>query len=143
LAKETYKQHDNDAKSVRMWVKDNADKIFYFQETSHEPTGKLSTQNIPFTISIEMPWQKEMMLTHGHEKGVAIDATFGTNENKVHPLTFMSNLVELDHLLFKFSVPRYVIVQLWNIHIELGSICNHNKHFGAQLQFPLYVHDGI
>ncbi len=58
------------------------------------------------------------MLTHGHEKGVAIDATFGTNENKVRPLNFMSILVELDYLLFKFSVPKYVIVQLRNIHIE-------------------------
>jgi hypothetical protein len=89
LAKKTYKQHDNDSKNVRMWVKDN-----------------------------QMPWQKETMLTHGHEKEVVIHATFGTNENKVHPLNFMSILVELDYFLFKFNVPRYVIVQLWNIHIE-------------------------
>jgi hypothetical protein len=62
------------------------------------------------------------MLTHGHEKGVAIDATFGTNENKVHPLSFMSILVELDYFLFKFNVPRCVIVQLWNIDIEFKLI---------------------
>jgi hypothetical protein len=62
------------------------------------------------------------MLTHGHEKGVAIDPTFGTNENKVHPLRFMSILVELDYLFFKFNVPRYAIVQLWNIHIEFKFI---------------------
>jgi hypothetical protein len=35
LAKETYKQHDNDAKNVKMWVKDNVDNVFYFQKTSH------------------------------------------------------------------------------------------------------------
>jgi hypothetical protein len=43
LAKKTYKQHDNDSKNVRMWVKDNVDNIFYFQKTSHEPIGGLST----------------------------------------------------------------------------------------------------
>ncbi len=53
--KETYKQHDNDANNVRMWVKDNVDNVFYFQKTSHEPIGGLSTQNIPFTIGIQMP----------------------------------------------------------------------------------------
>jgi hypothetical protein len=52
------------------------------------------------------------MLTHGHEKGVTIDATFGTDENKIHPMSFMSILVELNYLLFKFNVPRHVIVQL-------------------------------
>jgi hypothetical protein len=59
------------------------------------------------------------MLTHGHEKGIAIDATFETKENKVHPLNFMSILVKLDYLLFKFNVPRCVIVQLWNIEFML------------------------
>jgi hypothetical protein len=59
------------------------------------------------------------MLTHGHEKGIAIDGIFETNENKVHPLNFMSILIELDYLLFKFNVPRCVIVQLWNIEFTL------------------------
>jgi len=30
LAKETYKQHDNAANNVKMWVKDNVDNVFYF-----------------------------------------------------------------------------------------------------------------
>jgi hypothetical protein len=58
------------------------------------------------------------MLTHGHEKGVVIDATFGINENKVHPLSFMPILVEFDYFFFKFNVHRCVIVQLWNIHMN-------------------------
>ncbi len=63
-----------------------------------------------------------MMLSDGHEKEIVIDAIFGTNENKVHPLSFMPILVELDYLLFKFNIPRCVIVSLWNIHIEFRLI---------------------
>jgi hypothetical protein len=76
-----------------MWVQDNVDNIFYFQETNHEPTRRLLTQNMSFTIGIQTLWPKEMMLTHGHEKGVVIDATFGTDEIKIHPMSFMLILV--------------------------------------------------
>jgi hypothetical protein len=64
LAKETYKPHDNDANNIKMWVKDNVDNVFYFQKTSHEPIRGLSAQNIPFTIGIQTPWKKEMMLLY-------------------------------------------------------------------------------
>jgi len=63
-----------------------------------------------------------MMLTHEHEKGVANNATFGNNQNKVHPMSFISIFVELNYLLFKFNVVPYVIVQLLNIHIEFRLI---------------------
>ncbi len=45
--------------------------------------GGFIGQNIPFTLDIQTPWQREMMIEHGHQRGVAIDATFGTNEKKV------------------------------------------------------------
>jgi hypothetical protein len=38
---------------------------------------------MPFTIGIQTEWQKQMMLRHGHENGIFIDATFGTNDKKV------------------------------------------------------------
>jgi hypothetical protein len=38
---------------------------------------------MPFTIGIQTKWQKEMMLHHGHESGVSIDAMLKTNEKKV------------------------------------------------------------
>jgi hypothetical protein len=31
-------------------------------------------------IGIQTEWQRDMMLQQGHESGVSIDATFGTNE---------------------------------------------------------------
>ncbi len=31
-------------------------------------------------MGIQTPWQEEMMIEHGHQGGVAVGATFGTNE---------------------------------------------------------------
>ena len=45
--------------------------------------GELTGENMPFTIGIQTPWQKKMMLKHGHRSGILVDATFGTNEKKV------------------------------------------------------------
>jgi hypothetical protein len=38
---------------------------------------------MPFTIGIQIKWQMEMMLRHGHQSGVSIYITFGTNDKKV------------------------------------------------------------
>jgi hypothetical protein len=98
------------------------DNVFYFKE--NKPWTYKRNVNPKHAIHY---WYSDA-LVKGNDvntwtwKGVAIDATFGTNENKVHPLNFMSILVELDYLLFKFNVPRCVIVQLWNIRIEFGLI---------------------
>jgi hypothetical protein len=52
LAKETYKKHENDAKSVRMWVQENQNVLFYYRESGSEVGGELLRSNIPFTIEI-------------------------------------------------------------------------------------------
>ncbi len=57
--------------------------MFYYQEIEGDVDGGFIGQNIPFTLDIQTPWQREMMIEHGHQRGVAIDATFGTNEKKV------------------------------------------------------------
>ncbi len=45
--------------------------------------GGLTKQNMPFTLGAQTPWQRDMMIEHGHQRGVAIDATFATNEKMV------------------------------------------------------------
>jgi len=45
--------------------------------------GGLIGQNMPFILGIQTPWQREMIIEHWHQGGVAIDATFQTNEKKV------------------------------------------------------------
>lgn len=92
LAQETYMLHKNDAQSVRMWVERNPDKVFYYTESNKQKPvpvpGELTGANMPFTIGIQTDWQRKMMLQHGHNGGISIDATFGTNERKV---TFQSD----------------------------------------------------
>ena len=87
LAQEAYMLHKNDAKSVRMWVQRNSDMVFYYTESNKEKPepvrGELTGENMPFTIGIQTPWQREMMLKHGDKGGILVDATFGTNEKKV------------------------------------------------------------
>lgn len=56
IAKETYKKHETNAKSVRMWVRENPNIFFYYQETGTEVSRKLSRSNISFTIGIQTPW---------------------------------------------------------------------------------------
>ena len=90
LAQESYMLDKNDAQSVRMWVQRNSDKVFYYTESKKEKPipvpGELTGENMPFTIGIQTPWQKKMMLQHGHQSGISVDATFGTNEKKVRSI---------------------------------------------------------
>ncbi len=65
-----------------MWVQQNTNLVFYYQETMVEVDGGLIRQNMPFILGIQTPWQREMMIEHGHQRGVAIDATLGTNEKR-------------------------------------------------------------
>jgi len=66
-----------------MWIQQNTNLVFYYQAIKVEVDGGFTGQNKPCIMSIQTPWQREMMIEHGHQGGVAIDATFGTNEKKV------------------------------------------------------------
>jgi len=87
LASETYMLHPNDAQRVRMWVQKNPEKTFYYSETNLavpvQVQGQLNGDNMPFTIGIQTPWQRQKMAKHGNGGAVSIDATFGTNDKKV------------------------------------------------------------
>jgi hypothetical protein len=86
LRKNIYKKYPNDAKSVRLWVQANPDQVFFYQEFGDMKTallGELNGENMPFVIGIQNQFQFEMMLEHGHESAVSLDATFGTNQPKV------------------------------------------------------------
>ncbi len=49
-----------------------------------------------FTFDIQRPWQREMIIQHGHQRGVAIDATFGTNEKHVIHYVLIHNTCTCD-----------------------------------------------
>jgi hypothetical protein len=50
-----------------VWVQQNINSMFYYQEIGVDVDGGLTRHNMPFTLVIETPWQKEMMIEHGHQ----------------------------------------------------------------------------
>jgi hypothetical protein len=83
LAQETYELHKKNATSICMWFKKNTNSMFYYQKVGVEMDGGLIGQNMPFILGIQTPWQREMIIEHWHQGGVAIDANFQTNEKNV------------------------------------------------------------
>ena len=82
--KVAYCLHQNDALSVHMWMETNKDSVFYYTKTGKLERGALHANNVPFTLGMQTPWQKEMMLQCGHRSIIAIEsATFGTSAKKV------------------------------------------------------------
>jgi hypothetical protein len=44
---------------------------------------KMNGENMLFVIGIQNQFQFQMMLEHGHESAILLDATFGTNQLKI------------------------------------------------------------
>ncbi len=65
-----------------VWVQQTINSMFYYQETRVEVDGGFIKQNMTFIMGIQTPWRRELMIEHGHQGGVATDATFGTNEKR-------------------------------------------------------------
>lgn len=82
-AQQMYKKHENDAESVRMWVRENPEMVFYYQDPGTRVEGVLNSENVPFVIGIQTPFQQRMMLQYGQNNIIAIDGTFATNNKKV------------------------------------------------------------
>jgi hypothetical protein len=66
-----------------MWIREDLNVLFYYQESGLEVGGKLTVIDILFILKIQSPQQSTMMQQNGHYNAVTIDATFGTNENEV------------------------------------------------------------
>ena len=82
LTMETYMKNSNDIKVVHTWVEVNPKSVFYYKETMKDNVpGELNGKNMP--LQLVSKWQRKKMLKHGHRRGIAMDATFETNHNKV------------------------------------------------------------
>lgn len=80
LAKELWEKHPSDAMSVRLWTDENPDSWFHYREYGtvelNEPPPP---EDDPFCLAIQIEWQLEMMIRHGHGRALSMDATFSTN----------------------------------------------------------------
>jgi hypothetical protein len=74
-----YKHHRDIATRVKLWVYANPKIIFSFQQ---EP---LNSKSFGFKLifDIQTLYQKKLIVDLGHEKVVACDTTFETNDTKV------------------------------------------------------------
>lgn len=88
-AQALYKKHANDAESVRMWVRENPEMVFYHQDEGTKVQGAIKPDNVPFVIGLQTPFQLGMMLKYGHASIIAMDGTFSTNERKVRSSPYL------------------------------------------------------
>ncbi len=74
-----YKCHRDLATSIKLWGDANLDKVFWFQQ---EIIASTSTK-LKFSIEIQVPSQRKLMVNLDHQKAIACDAKFETNDKKV------------------------------------------------------------
>jgi hypothetical protein len=105
LRKNIYEKHPNDAESVHLWIQANPQQVFFYQEFGDLKTPlpkELNGENMSFVIGIQNQFHFQMMLEHGHESTVSLDATFGTNQPKVRSPTCLEfpSLLTCSHSAF-------------------------------------------
>ena len=83
--KSLYQKYKNNVESVQLWIQRNLEQVFFYQEEKGRGLmkGPLTGTNMSFVIEIQNDFQFKMMIAHGHSSATSLDATFGTNENKV------------------------------------------------------------
>ena len=85
----TYKFHKNDAESVRLWVQRNQDSVFFYEQQNE-------AEGTAFSLGLQSSWQLDMLVKHGHQSIICMDATHGTNQWKVRAnQNLRLNLVQL------------------------------------------------
>ena len=80
IKKELYELANEDAQSIRLWVKTNPERVLLYQEFKKT---EQESEHQPFILCIQDPWQLAMMRQHGHQNALSFDATFGTNKSRV------------------------------------------------------------
>lgn len=78
-----WQKHSSDPVSVKMWVDENPEAVFCYQEHGLLDLNRKKQDDTPFTLGIQTPWQLDMLLKFGHNSALSFDATFGTSETRV------------------------------------------------------------
>eukprot|EP01018_Ginkgo_biloba_P036354 Gb_12992 [translate_table: standard] len=72
----SYKLQSKEDDSVRGWIQQHHDRVFFYQDMLN---------NQPFILGIQSTWQLEQMVKFGKNNLIATDSTFGINKLK-YPL---------------------------------------------------------
>jgi hypothetical protein len=87
-ADELWQKYCKDPISVRMWVLENPNSIFFYVQHAPMDLNSQTQDDTPFTLGIQTPWQLEIMQKFGHGNAISFDATFGTNQSRVSPFCY-------------------------------------------------------
>jgi hypothetical protein len=71
--------HTNLALLIQFWVLQHLEDVFSLQDVN-----EINRTQVPFTIGIQTTIQCESMLSYNHNDAISMDATFGTNDMKLH-----------------------------------------------------------
>ena len=77
--RELYQKYKNNVVNVRMWIEENHDYVFIYQEHELININLDPKEECTYTLGIQTDWQLQMMATHGHNSTMSFDATFRTN----------------------------------------------------------------
>ncbi|KAJ4749261.1 zinc ion binding protein [Rhynchospora pubera] len=73
IRRTTYELDMDDAVSVSMWVENNHDQVFFYEDYSRSDT---------FVLGIQTDWQLQQMICYGNRSLLASDSKFGSNKLK-------------------------------------------------------------
>ncbi len=67
---ELWQKHRKDPISVRMWVLENPNSIFFYVQHAPMDLNSQTQDDTPFTLGIQTPWQLEIMQKFGHGNAI-------------------------------------------------------------------------
>jgi len=116
LDSSTWNLHPSPSQSVRLLVANEQDSVVLYQEQQHS-SGQA------FICSIMTAWQRNMMIKYGHGGAILMDATAGTNNQKVRrlPCYIILTIRSLVSCLLSYSLPcRTLLSRI----AHLSVLCN-------------------
>lgn len=75
--KETYLKHTKGTANVMLWVEENKNNVFHYEDGMESVTEELQTMNIPFTSTFRLIGKGKACYKHGHQSVMSTDTTFG------------------------------------------------------------------
>jgi hypothetical protein len=108
--KKSWHLHKNPTISLCTWAFNHLNDVFYFQDPSEE-----NGIHVPFTIGIQTPFQLQAMVSLGDNGAISMDATFDTNDVKLHLFTLMVLDAHCTRVLVAWIITSY---QTWDDLVE-------------------------
>ncbi|KAJ3669383.1 hypothetical protein LUZ60_011333 [Juncus effusus] len=130
MRRETLDLDSDDAASIKTWVQNNQNQVFFYEDFSDSDT---------FALGIQTDWQLEQMVKFGNKRLLASDSKFGSNKLK-NPLY---SLVVFDSEGNAIPVAWIIMPNFANgeIHKWIGALYNRARTKDASWQLGGFVSD--